>query len=139
MKQHNAICVELCLMGSMAVSLLHVCDRVCVCASCFHVHLWFGNYLCEYVPACMCVFLTRLRVCVGSLRSPGASLDVAPLLQSEDKASIANHHLSSVQTLKDPLWAGTDTQRHSHFLRSQTHNCPRTMWYGISQILEVCR
>jgi len=49
------------------------------------------------------VSLTSLRVCVGSLGSPGASLDIAPLLQSEHKASIANHHLATVQTLKDPL------------------------------------
>lgn len=58
------------------------------------------------VSMCVCVFLTSLRVCVGSLGSPGASLYIAPLLQCKHKASIANHHLASVQTLKDPLLEG---------------------------------
>lgn len=58
---------------------------------------------------CVCaVHLTSLRVCDTSLRSPWPSLHVPPLLQGKHKASIANHHLPSVQTFKDTLWEQRD-------------------------------
>lgn len=46
---------------------------------------------------------TCFGVLCSGLGGPWTSLDVASLLQSEHKASIANHDLASVETLQDSL------------------------------------
>lgn len=80
---------------------------------------------------CVCAaHLTSLRVCDSSLRSPWPGLHVPSLLQGKHEASIADHHLPSIQTLKDTLWEQRDPGTH-------ISQALRRMSYKLTGILRV--